>query len=777
MSSLFVHIVETFLMSILVALFVWIYVHDRQRRLALWIVGWSAVVLHFANAIVVAVIPSPNLFVLCNIYGTLIVCGASFWLSVSQIIITQARRVVFVTLVILPALLYWAALELNLKQPWIYASLLTISAAVSGLLIIHHHGPRLKVWLYSCLCLLPPICLAPVFSTHPEYGIDFILFALYATTGVLYWRFYGKWTPGVTLTSFSFIAWGLVFPVGEVLAAYHIGPEGESAFWDLEKYAVAFGMLLTLFEERTAVASSVAHRYHDLFEGNLAAVYVATLNGRLLDCNSAFWRMFGFASKEEALACNIHALHVSMKARDKFLAVLRQNRHVLDYESEYRRKDDSAFWILEQANLVTGERGEQRIEGTAIDITHRREMERKLQIEIGERKRAEEAAQNASEAKSIFLATMSHEIRTPMNGIIGMTELVLGSELKPGQRDELNIVKSSAESLLLVINDILDFSKIEAGKLVIEKIPFTLSETFNDVYRLLRFRAHERGVAFDCVLAERVPPILDGDPGRLRQVLLNLAGNAIKFTDSGQVRLAADVESRSEENITIQFTVSDTGIGVPPDKRQIIFDAFTQAEESTTRRFGGTGLGLAISSRLVKLMGGRIWAEEGPGGIGSTFHFTAKVGIGSVLPRPEVCVETLLFTPRRLLLAEDNPVNQLVAVRMLERHGHQVTVVRNGKEAIDALAVAGSFDLVLMDLEMPVMDGLEATHLIRAREAKSGGHIPIIAMTANAFATDEQRCLGGGMDAFVSKPVTTAKLLQAIETACRASANSLAVLC
>ncbi len=275
------------------------------------------------------------------------------------------------------------------------------------------------------------------------------------------------------------------------------------------------------------------------------------------------------------------------------------------------------------------------------------------------------------------------------------------------------------------------------------------------------------------IVAPGIPPVLKGDPGRLRQVLLNLAGNAIKFTDSGEVSIAAQIDSLEEGRCAVHFTVADTGIGVPVEKRQLIFEAFTQAEYSTTRRFGGTGLGLAISSRLVKLMGGRIWVDDGPDGIGSTFHFTADFRIGSRLSAPEPEKENFFFVPHRLLLAEDNPVNQLVAVKMLERHGHQVTVVRNGQQVIDILATGEVFDLVLMDLEMPVMDGLEATRRIRSREAAFGGHIPIVAMTANAFASDAQRCLEAGMDAFISKPVSSEKLLRAVETVSRAGSAAL----
>lgn len=765
------------MMTILVALFVWIYLQERQPRLALWIVGWSAVLLHFVNAIALAASRTPGRFVLCNVCATLVICGASFWMSVSQVLITQRRRATFLAFVILPALLYWIALVFEIKSAWVYSGLLTVSGTAMALLLICHYGSRPAVWGWSSLCLLPALCLAPALSKTPEYGMDFILLALFAITGFQYRKFYGKWSPGVTLTSLSFLGWGLIFPVGEWLIGHHIGPPEDSAFWDLEKYAVAFGMLLTLFEERTAVARSVATRYHDLFEGNLAAVYVANLSGRLIDCNSAFCRMFGFASKEEALSCDVRNLHISPQSREAFVSTIRQNQCVLDYESEYRRKDGSSFWLLQQANLVTNVRGEQRVEGTAIDITQRREIERKLQIEIAERKRAEQAAKSANDAKTVFLATMSHEIRTPMNGIIGMTELVLQSELTANQREELTVVKSSAESLLLVINDILDLSKIEAGKLVFEKIPFTLSDTFSDVYKLLRFRAQEKGLRLYCTLSAGIPPFLEGDPGRLRQVLLNLAGNAIKFTEAGEVRVGASVEDCSGDDVSLHFTISDTGIGIPEAKRSTIFDAFTQAEDSTTRRYGGTGLGLAICSWLVKLMDGRIWVDAGPSGIGSTFHFTAKFRIRAGVPKDAAGEEIVFFAPQHVLLAEDNPVNQLVAVKMLERYGHRVTVVSNGQQALDAIAKGNGFDVILMDLEMPVMDGLEATRIIRQRENALGAHIPILAMTANAFATDRDRCFEAGMDGFLAKPVSTGKLLQAIQTVSKTVAKPIHSVC
>ncbi|MDQ2775323.1 MAG: ATP-binding protein [Acidobacteriota bacterium] len=672
------------------------------------------------------------------------------------------RRLIFLTIVLAPSLLYWGILVADVKQVSPYRIMLAVSMAGAALLMLtHYKGKRLV--LVSCAAgFLPAACIWPWLPQHPEYGIDYILFLFFAAAGVLYWRMYARSSPGVLLTALAFVAWGFVFPVGEALGTYNLGPPGESAFWDLEKYAVAFGMLLTLFEDKTEIASSVAKRYHDLFEGNLAAVYVSTLDGRLLDCNAAFLRMYGFETKEEALTRHLDELHGSRAARDAFITLLTQQGRVLDYESEQRRKDGSCLWILERAVLITDAHGASRVEGTAIDISERKETERKLQSEIADRKRAEETARAANEAKSVFLATMSHEIRTPMNGIIGMTELVLDSKLTTGQREDLQVVRSSAEALLLVINDVLDFSKIEAGKLEFESIPFALEGTIGDLAKLMRFRAQEKGLTLNYSVGPDLPRAVTGDPGRIRQVLLNLVGNAIKFTESGEVTIGASLESKSGEDLRVHFTVSDTGIGISPDKRGVIFEPFTQAENSTTRRFGGTGLGLTISSRLVKLMGGNIWVEDGPGGKGTTFHFTTLLGAARHIPAAQDVAKRVSEGPLKILLAEDNPVNQLVAIRVLERQGHTVSLTRNGREAVDALSIE-VFDVVLMDLEMPVMDGIQATQSIRESERVSGKHIPIIAMTANALKSDEIRCYAAGMDAYVSKPVNTETLLRAID--------------
>jgi signal transduction histidine kinase/CheY-like chemotaxis protein len=400
-----------------------------------------------------------------------------------------------------------------------------------------------------------------------------------------------------------------------------------------------------------------------------------------------------------------------------------------------------------------------------------------------------EAAEAANHAKSEFLANMSHEIRTPMNGIMGMTDLVLDTTLTSFQTDSLKTVKSSAVSLLSILNNILDFSKIESRKLDLESVPFHLPETITQLMKPLRLLAEQKQLDLIVDLAPHLPTGIVGDPTRLEQVLNNLVANAIKFTEHGHVRLQVREETRRDKSTVLHFSVTDTGVGIPSDKHAEVFEAFKQADGSTTRRFGGTGLGLAISTTLVKMMGGRIWVESQPGG-GSTFHFTAAFAVAALpavtpadltgaigrvrapgadpavapgaVEAPATTAPHAAFRRLNILLAEDNIVNQRVAAGLLTRRGHQVAIANDGVEAL-ALLGRQRFDLVLMDLQMPEMGGLETTAVIRERERETGGHTRIVAMTAHAMHGDRERCIAAGMDDYLSKPVDRSVLYAVVE--------------
>jgi PAS domain S-box-containing protein len=390
--------------------------------------------------------------------------------------------------------------------------------------------------------------------------------------------------------------------------------------------------------------------------------------------------------------------------------------------------------------------------------------------DIEDQKAATAAAEQANKAKSEFLANMSHEIRTPMNGIIGFTELLLASPLTRAQRDQLLMIDDSGERLLSLINEILDFSKIESGGLALEARPFGLRRLVSEAARSVGGSAELKGLELSHRVAPDVPDQVVGDDGRLRQVLVNLLGNAVKFTHAGQVALEIDKEREQAGEVTLHGVVRDTGIGVAPERLAAIFEPFTQADGSTTRQYGGTGLGLTISSQIVTQMGGTMWVESDVGR-GSAFHFRVRLAAPapSALPAAvDARKDRGRAVPARagrvlnVLVAEDNKVNQRLMLGILESLGHRVTVVGDGLEAVEA-ARTGGFDVALLDVQMPEMDGFAATAAIRGLEKDTGGHLPIAAVTASALKGDREACLAAGMDGYLAKPIRAAELLEVID--------------
>ena len=560
---------------------------------------------------------------------------------------------------------------------------------------------------------------------------------------------------------------------------------GEERWVDLTASRIQFqgqqALLATAFDitERKQAEEALRQseeRYRTIIEEMTDSFWELDLAGHFTFFNHQVMIEQG-RSREELFALNRNRYrpHIDEEnykiAAESFAQIYRTGEPIRGITYEMIRGDGTRYTIETNLSLIRDAAGQPiGFRGISRDVTERLRAEKELQ-------QAKEAAEAANRAKSEFLANMSHEIRTPMNGIIGMTELALETPLTTEQHEYLGMVKASAGALLTIINDILDFSKIEAGKLTLDAADFKLRQNLDDTLKPLRLRAEQKGLQFDCYISPEAPDELVGDAGRLRQILINLIGNAIKFTDQGQITVRVEPEASTDEKVQLRFAVSDTGVGIPPEKQRLIFEAFLQADGSTTRQYGGTGLGLTISSRLVEIMGGQIGVESTVGE-GSTFSFTVQFSRSSMMtadsapPRqmpspldhPPLHARQALPERQRglqILLAEDNLVNQRLAVRLLEKQGYQVTVAGTGRETLAALD-RQPFDLVLMDVQMPEMDGLEATISIRRQERATGAHLPIIAMTAHAMKGDRERCLDAGMDGYVSKPIQPTELFKVI---------------
>ena len=558
-----------------------------------------------------------------------------------------------------------------------------------------------------------------------------------------------------------------------VMATFSREPIPDSVIQDLVPIAES----LAQFISRRRAEEDLRHseeRFRQLAEHIDEVFWMTSADGReIIYVNPAYEEIWGTSRQSlyENATDWADAIHPEDRDRAEGAFFERASTGVFDEEYRIVRPDGTIRWIWDRGFPVKDEAGNiYRIAGIAEDITDR--------VQVMERLReARDGAESASKAKSDFLAMMSHEIRNPMTTIIGMTELALSSDLTPKQADYLGAVADSSYSLLELLNEILDLSRIESGKLELDPQPFSLHQNLEIAIAGLKERACSKGLSFSCTISDDVPDGLVGDAGRLRQVVLNLADNAIKFTEQGEVTIEVELKSQDEEAIVLNFIVTDTGIGINPNFQKQIFESFTQVETFLDRARGGAGLGLAIASRLVRLMGGTIHLDSTPGS-GSVFSFETRLRrfTGSSNEINEQLAATpsawsgdlsdhslsLAAKPLSILLAEDDEMNQLLVSELIQKVGHRVDAVDNGIDVLQRVEEK-SYDLLLMDLQMPGLDGIEATRRIRESERGTTRHVPIIALTAHAMESDRRRCIRAGMDAYLSKPIRLREFLDHVD--------------
>ncbi|HEX5718482.1 MAG TPA: ATP-binding protein, partial [Thermoanaerobaculia bacterium] len=605
-------------------------------------------------------------------------------------------------------LLWYFAVAKGLTPGMVFAQAATLGIAAWSIATYHHSLP--VVWTYILLLGVPPtVALARLGGTDPS--------ALWLA-----------WSNGMTTCFLLWIGW----------QQHQERLTGLGKRYELERAHVqvqqARAELEALVAERTRALERTSRDYRQIFENAHDPIIVfRPEDEQVVNVNRRACEIYGF-TRDEFLQISLASISIDVpRGQQQILATLDGGVYH-NFESVQYRKDGSRMFLEINAATVEYE-GRPAIISINRDVTERRRAEA-LRL-------AKEAAERTARAKAQFLANMSHEIRTPMAGVIGLSDLLLATDLDERQSQYARLIQSSTGALLRVIDDILDFSKIEAGKLLFEDVPFDLRATLGEVVEILRLGAMAKGTTLELAVTDDLPGWVRGDPGRLRQVLMNLVGNAVKFTEGGSVTVHADTAADGR----IRVQIRDTGIGIPQEAQGRLFELFSQGDGSTSRRFGGTGLGLAISKRIVEAMGGEIGFESAPGR-GSTFWIRVPLAPGA----PPEKAKSAAHRPAnaRILTVEDNPINQVVITEHLKHLGYRVTAVGNGLEALEALAIE-DYDLVLMDCQMPHLDGYEATERIRRLPGRTG-QVPIVALTAHAIKEELDRCLAVGMNDYITKP-------------------------